>query len=105
MGSQGYLFQNEPLVLLQHVIGHSKRIGGRGTGTFDIMSNKNGNEENKLKVDCPACGQRFSVTVPQVEIVNTLKVSIIVATHEKSFSCLCGQKFSLGLLPAGEVAW
>lgn len=63
------------------------------------------NKENKLPVDCPACGQRFSVTVPQVEIVNTLTLSMIAATHERPVSCLCGQKFGLGMLPSGSVSW
>ncbi len=63
-------------------------------------------KDNKLPVDCPACGVRFSISVPEPEIVNQLKVSMIVAVHETPASCpQCNQKFGLGILPAGKIAW
>lgn len=50
--------------------------------------NQNGND--KFTINCPHCGQRFSVTVPKTEVINTPKVSIAVTTHDKPVRCICG---------------
>jgi hypothetical protein len=51
------------------------------------------NGNGKATIDCPACKQRFGVNLPVPEITNSLKASIVVATHEKPVKCLCGQAF------------
>lgn len=65
------------------------------------MSN-NGN--NKFPIDCPHCGQRFSVTIPKAEILNTPKVSMAVVTHEKPIKCICGGSCVL-VVQQVQTAW
>lgn len=62
------------------------------------------NGDNKFPVDCPHCGQRFSVTVPKAEILNTPKVSMAVTTHEKPIKCICGGSMVL-VIQTIQTAW
>lgn len=66
------------------------------------MNNQNGN--GKATIDCPNCKQRFGVNLPVPEITNSLKASVIVATHEKPLKCLCGQAF-IPAVAAIQTQW
>lgn len=63
---------------------------------------QNGN--GKATIDCPNCKQRFAAQLPVPEITNSLKVSIVVATHEKPITCLCGQAF-IPTIAALQTQW
>lgn len=60
--------------------------------------------EDKFIIDCPHCGQRFSVTVPKAELLNTPKVSIAVTAHEKPIRCICGGACVLAIQKV-QMAW
>jgi hypothetical protein len=48
----------------------------------------NDNGTNKTVINCPHCSQRFSVTAPTPEEpLNTLRMSIAAASHEKPVKC------------------
>lgn len=61
-------------------------------------------EDNKFTIDCPHCGQRFSVTIPKGETVNTGRFSAVVVTHEKPIRCICGGSCVLGI-QGHRLAW
>jgi hypothetical protein len=65
------------------------------------MSN---NGDNKLLIECPHCHQRFSVPLPKVEVLNTPRVSMTIATHEKPIRCICGSYSVLGV-EKYKLAW
>ena len=65
------------------------------------MSN---NGDNKFTIDCPHCGQRFSVTVPKAELWNTGKLSAVAVTHEKPVKCICGGACVLAIQGA-QISW
>jgi hypothetical protein len=53
---------------------------------------------HKLSITCPQCKTTFTVPLPVSELLNTLVVSIVVATHPKPATCIsCGTRFLLGL--------
>lgn len=62
------------------------------------------NGTNKFTIDCPHCGQRFSIAVPKVERLNTPRSSIIVAAHEKPIKCICGGSSVIGIDNA-SISW
>jgi hypothetical protein len=65
--------------------------------------NQNGND--KVMIDCPNCKQRFSAKMPKPDDpLNTLKATIIVATHEKPVRCICGAYFVFGA-NAVQIGW
>lgn len=55
------------------------------------------NGNNKLLIECPHCHQRFSVPQPRVEVLNTSRVSMTIAAHEKPIRCICGSYSVLGV--------
>lgn len=66
---------------------------------------QNGN--NKQVVNCPHCNQRFSVKIPAMDMFNDLRVSTVIAAHEKPIRCMsntCAKYFVLGF-KAVQVAW
>lgn len=63
---------------------------------------QNGN--GKATIDCPNCKQRFGAQLPIPEITNSLKASVVVATHEKPIKCLCGQAF-VPAIAALQTQW
>lgn len=55
------------------------------------------NGTNKITVDCPACKQRFSISLPPIQQINGPTVSIGVATHERPVKCFgCAARYVLG---------
>lgn len=60
--------------------------------------------DRKLPIDCPHCGQRFSVSVPRSERLNTGRVSMVVVSHEKPVKCICGGACVLAI-EAAQLAW
>lgn len=66
---------------------------------------QNGN--NKHAITCPHCNQRFSVKIPALDMFNDLRVSTVIAAHEKPIRCMnnkCARHFVLGF-KAVEVSW
>lgn len=62
------------------------------------------NGNNTFPVDCPHCGQRFGVTIPKSEVLNTPKVSMAVTAHEKPIKCICGGSMVL-VIQTIQTAW
>lgn len=66
---------------------------------------ENGND--KHVITCPYCQQRFSVKIPALDMFNDLRVSTVIAAHEKPIRCMnnqCSKRFVLGF-KAVEVSW
>lgn len=66
---------------------------------------QNGN--NKHAITCPHCNQRFSVAIPHLDIFNDLRVSTVIAAHEKPIRCMnnkCGKRLVMGFKEI-EVTW
>lgn len=66
---------------------------------------QNGN--NKHVITCPHCNQRFSVAIPKLDMFNDLRVSTVIAAHEKPIRCLnnqCGKRAVLGFQEV-EIKW
>lgn len=50
--------------------------------------------ESKFPFTCPKCSQRFSITAPTPNVMNSLQVSVAAASHEKPILCIkCGQEY------------
>lgn len=64
--------------------------------------NTNGND--KFPIDCPHCGQRFSVQIPPIEIVNTGRTSLAITAHPKPVKCICGGSCVL-MVTSTQFAW
>lgn len=62
------------------------------------------NGTSKATIDCPHCGQRFSVAPPKTGILNDLRCSLGVATHEKPIRCICG-KYAIWVAQTVQMAW
>lgn len=59
----------------------------------------------KITIDCPKCSTRFTVPMPDGEIMNSPKFSGFIATHELFTRCVsCKQSFALGIVDA-NVTW
>lgn len=66
---------------------------------------QNGN--NKHVIICPHCNQRFSVSIPKLDMFNDLRVSTVIAAHEKPIRCVdnqCGKKSVVGFKEV-EIKW
>ncbi len=59
---------------------------------------------NELTIDCPHCQLRFSIPQPKVEALNTPRVSMAVATHEKPVLCVCGN-YCVVAIEKYKFAW
>lgn len=64
--------------------------------------NDNGNP--KIPIQCPACQLSFSAPMPAGDLINTLRSSGVIATHERLTKCICGQRFLLGVT-AAQLSW
>lgn len=64
----------------------------------------NQNGTNKTTIDCPVCRQQMSVTMPKPGVLNDLRVSMAVATHEKPMRCVCGAYF-IFIMERAQVSW
>jgi hypothetical protein len=65
---------------------------------------ENGATKVRLPIQCPACQQSFSSTLPELEISNALFTSMVTASHEKLARCICGQHFVL-LIVGAQASW
>lgn len=66
---------------------------------------QNGN--NKHVITCPHCNQRFSVSIPKLDMFNDLRVSTVIAAHEKPIRCMnskCGKR-SVVAFKEVQIVW
>lgn len=68
----------------------------------------NTNGTNKTVITCPHCNQRFSVSPPAPEEpLNTLRVSVVVAPHEKPLRCPNAKcaKYFVWTIKEAQLSW